>query len=60
MIVGYSPDTGIGNVVDGKYLYIQDLLKLEATETGLGPGIFKPATPLTAAASMAEGAIAPP
>ena len=46
MIVGYSPDTGIGNVVDGKYLYIQDLLKLEATATGLGPGIFRPATPL--------------
>ena len=44
--IGYSPDTGIGNVVDGKYLYIQDLLKLEATATGLGPGIFRPATPL--------------
>ena len=37
---------GTGNIVGGKYLYLEDLLKLEATATGMGPGVFRPATPL--------------
>ena len=40
------PYIGIGNVVNSQYRYIQDLHKLEATATGMGPIIFKPATPL--------------
>ena len=40
------PDTGVGNVVDGQYLYTKDLLKLKSMSTGLGPNIFRPATPL--------------
>ena len=31
----------------GQYWYMQDLLALEATATGLGPQCFKPATPLS-------------
>lgn len=37
-------------MVNGQYFYLQDLLKLEATATGLGPTIFTPATPLRVAA----------
>ena len=40
------PYIGIGNVVNGQYRYIQDPHKLEATATGMGPSIFKPATSL--------------
>ena len=36
----------IGNVEDGQYRYVQDLLKLEATATRLGPTIFRLAWPL--------------
>lgn len=35
-----------GNLVQGHYRYMQDLLALEATATGLGPSCFVPATPL--------------
>ena len=35
-----------GNLVEGHYRYMQDLLALEATATGLGPSCFAPATPL--------------
>ena len=40
------PRTGNGNVVDGRYHYLKDLLELEAAATGQGPNTFRPATPL--------------
>ena len=45
-LCGHFTYTGVGNVVDGQYLYAKDLLEFEATSTGLGPNIFRPATPL--------------
>ena len=38
------------NIASGQYKYMDDLLTLEATATGLGPALFKPATPLKVAA----------
>ena len=40
------PRAGNGNVVDGRYHYLKDLLELEAAATGQGPNTFRPATPL--------------
>ena len=43
-ITGISPP---GNMIEGRYQYMGDLLALEATATGLGPRCFSPATPLS-------------
>ena len=41
------PDSAaLGNLVEGHKRYMQDLLALKATATGLGPSCFLPATPL--------------
>lgn len=37
---------GCGNVTRGQYVYINDLRRLELHATGLGPSVFRPATPL--------------
>ena len=38
------------NIASGQYKYMDDLLLLEATATGLGPAPFRPASPLKVAA----------
>ena len=38
------------NIISGQYKYMDDLLALEATVTGLGPAPFRPATPPKVAA----------
>ena len=41
---------GVGNLCNGHYIYMADLLAMEATATGQGPSTFRPASPLVPAA----------
>ena len=40
----------MGNITHGRYKYITDLTQLEATATGHGPAVFRPASPLNVTA----------
>ena len=46
-VTGISPP---GNVTEGHYKYMGDLLAFETTATDQGPQCFVPATPLIASA----------
>ena len=50
---GLSPYIGllqVGNLYKDHYIYMGDLIALEATATGCGPTSFRPATPLSISA----------
>ena len=45
-----TPSLCAGNVLNGQYRYIGNMLRLEATATGQGQSNFRPATPLNLSA----------